>query len=153
MMKTATLCLTTCAAIGLSTACLAAEDMVAAEQFSGANVGFLLKGSLSNTTLTVSGPDDFHASVFSKTGAAAIDLSTLGPLEDGIYSYQLTAATNQPAKVRTLLNNGRDSKEQITPRMGMAMSGTFMVKDGKIVKPAPASKESRRDTATGGMAK
>jgi hypothetical protein len=151
-MRTATLCLATCAAIAISSACLA-DDMVAAEKFSGTNLGFQLQNSLSNATLAVSGPDDFHASASSKTGAIALDLAKLGPVEDGVYHYQITAATPDLAKVRTSLNNGRDRAAEMKQRKSVAMSGTFQVKDGKIVAPVPAAKDSRRDAPAGGMAK
>ena len=152
MMKMRALCLAACAAVGMSSACRA-DDIVAAEQFDGTKLGFLLKSSLSNATLSVSGPDAFHASVFSKTGAIALDLRKLGLVEDGFYRYQISAATDQPMRVRTPLNNGRDEKVKFTPRKGVTMSGTFLVKDGKIVKPVPAAKEGRRDNPTGEMAK
>ena len=151
-MKTTILCLATCAAIGISSACLA-DDMVAAEQLGGKKSGFLLKGSLSNATLTVSGPDSFHASAFSKSGAVAIDLGESGPLEDGVYNYQITAATADLAKVRTSLDNGRDPAVEKAQHTSMAMSGTFLVKDGAIVAPPPASKDSRKDEPTGGTTK
>jgi hypothetical protein len=151
-MRTATLCLAACAAIGMSSACLA-DDMVAAEQFGGTSLGFLLKGTLNNATLTVSGPDDFHASASSKTGAVALDLGKQGAVEDGLYTYQITAASADRAKVRTSLDNGRDREAEMKQYKGVTMSGTFLVKDGKVVQPAPAAKESRRDAATGGVAK
>jgi hypothetical protein len=151
-MKTTILCLAASATIGLSGACLA-DDMVAAKKFSGTSLGFLLTGALSNTTLSVAGPDDFHASAFSKSGAVAIDLGKFGPLEDGVYNYQVTAATDQPAKARTPLDNGRSSAAEAARRNGVAMSGTFTVKGGQIVEPAASAKESRRDMPTGGTAK
>ena len=100
-MKTTTLCLAACAAIGLSSACLA-DDMVAAEQFGGTSIGFLLKSSLSRATLSVSGPDAFHASVYSESGAIALDLGKFGPVEDGFYKYEITAATDQPRSTSTV---------------------------------------------------
>jgi hypothetical protein len=151
-MKTTVLCLAACATIGLSGTCLA-DDMISAKQVGGTSLGFLLNGSLSNATLSVSGPDDFHASAYSKSGAVAIDLGKLGALDDGTYQYQITAATDQPAKVRTPLNNGRDAEAETAQRRGVAMSGTFMVKNGKIVEPAASAKESRRDQPTGGTTK
>jgi hypothetical protein len=151
-MKMKILCLAACAAIGISSACMAGE-VVAVERFDGTSLGFLLKNSLSNATLSVSGPDDFHVSVFSETGALMLDLGKLGPVEDGLYKYEITAATDQRLKVRTPLDNGRGTKESITPYKSVAMSGTFLVKDGKIFKPSSAAKEGRRDEPTGGTAK
>ncbi len=115
-MKTTILCLATCAAIGISSACLA-HHMVSAEKLGGTKVGFLLKDLLGNATLTVSGPDSYHASAFSKSGALAIDLGESGRVEDGLYTYQITAATADLATVRTPLNNGRD-KEPKQQRVG-----------------------------------
>ena len=151
-MKTTVLCLATCAALGLSGACHA-DDMVAAKQFSGTNLGFLLKGALRNSTLSVAGPDDFHASTFSKSGAVAIDLGKFGALEDGLYHYQITAATDQPANVRTPLNDGRDDNAKVKLLKSVEMSGTFDVTGGKIVEPVANAKDSGRDTPTGGTAK
>jgi hypothetical protein len=151
-MKITMLCLAACAAVGMSSACLA-DDMVAADKMGGTKVGFLLKDALSNATLTVSGPDSFHASAYSKSGAVAIDLGESGPVEDGVYNYQITAATAELAKVRTPLDNGRDRAAEITPHQSMATSGTFLVKGGAIVKPTPVSKESNRDEPTGGTTK
>ena len=151
-MKIRVLCLATCATMALSSACFA-DDMISASQLAGTSVGFLLKSPLSNATLSVSGPDEFHASAFSKSGAVAIDLAKLGALEDGTYNYQVTAATDQPAKVRTPLDNGREPAAEIGRRQSVAMSGTFVVKGGKIVEPSASAKDSKRDEPARGTSK
>ena len=80
-MKSATIGLAAFLAVG-SSACLA-DDFVAAEQHAGSKMEFRLKPSIANATLSVAGPNNFHASTFSKSGAAAIDLSQFGRLDDG----------------------------------------------------------------------
>jgi hypothetical protein len=140
-MKSATFGLAALLAVGFSSACFA-DDIVAAEQITGSKLGVQLKTPLHNARLTISGPDGFHASASSKSGEVAIDLSASGAMEDGEYSYQLTAATGEKAKVRTKLNNGRDRDAE--PLKGVAMSGTFNVKAGKIIKPDPTVREDNR---------
>lgn len=140
-MKSATFGLAALLAVGFSSACLA-DDIVATEQITGSKLGVQLKAPLHNATLKISGPDGFHASVSSKSGEVAIDLSASGAVQDGEYTYQLTAATNEKAQVRTKLDNGRDREAE--PLKGVAMSGTFNVKAGKIVKPDPTVREDKR---------
>jgi hypothetical protein len=141
-MKSAKIALVAFLTVGFSGACVA-DDMVAAAQVAGGKLAFLLKPALANATLSVAGPNGFHASTFSKAGALAIDLSQFGPLEDGTYNYQLTASGGTMVTVRTPLNNGRD-KEPKTQPVGVSMSGTFQVKGGQIIKP-DTTKTERQD--------
>ena len=115
--------------------------------------GVPAQGYAEQRHLSVAGPDDFHASTFSKSGAVAIDLGKFGALEDGLYHYQITAATDQPAKVRTPLDDGRDANAKVKPLKSVEMSGTFDVKGGNIVEPAANAKDTGRDMPTGGTAK
>lgn len=142
-MRSTVLALLALAAGGASGA-VAAEPMIAAEQIAGSKIGILLSNGLSNATLSVSGPNDFHADTSSKAGALAIDLASHGQLDDGTYVYQVTASTGKPAASRSTLDNGRDKSVEIQPTQSTAMSGTFQVKDGKIIKPEPG-KSGRRD--------
>ena len=89
-MKLAALGFATGLAVVLASVC-PADDLKADRRFTATSVGFDLKGPYRNVTLTVAGPNDFHASASSKTGAPSIDLRRFGPLADGTYTYQLTA--------------------------------------------------------------
>ena len=106
-------------------------------------VGFDLKGTLSNLTLSIAGPNNFSATAFSKSGAPSIDLRRFGSVEDGTYTYQLTAATDEKVKSRARIDNGRD-QASAEPLKGVSTSGTFNVKDGVIVKRVSA-KPNKRD--------
>jgi len=141
-MKSATIGLAAFLAVG-SSACLA-DDFVAAEQHAGSKLEFRLKPSFANATLSVVGPNNFHASTFSKSGAAAIDLSQFGRLDDGTYNYQLTASGGETVAVKMQLDNGRDKPPAARQPVGVAMSGTFHVKGGQIVKP-DTTKPQRKD--------
>jgi hypothetical protein len=146
IMKPAPFGVATCLALGLSSVCMA-DDLRADRKFSGTIVGFVLRDSYSNFTLTVSGPNEFHTSAFSRTEAPSIDLGRSPitrmpiPLEDGTYTYQLTAATDEKVRIRTPLDNGR--AERTTEHLrGVSTSGTFNVQRGVIVPLGPAA---RRD--------
>lgn len=142
-MKLATIGLAVLLAASFSSACLA-DDIVAAEQVAGSKLGFLLKPTFTNATLSVAGPNSFHASTFAKGGALAIDLAQFGPLDDGTYNYQLTASSQTMAAVRTPLDNGRAGPRKAEHPVGVSASGTFQVKAGAIVK-ADTTKSARRD--------
>lgn len=142
-MKSTVLALVVLAAGGAPGA-VAADAMIAAEQIAGSKIGILLSDGLSNATLSVSGPNDFHADTSSKSGALAIDLATQGQLDDGTYVYQVVASTGKPAVSRSTLDNGRDKSAEFQPTQSVAMSGTFQVRDGKIIKPE-RGKPERRD--------
>lgn len=144
-MKPAALGLAACLAFGLSSAC-PADDLSASEQFAGTTVGFELKGGpFTNVTLTISGPNDFHASASSRRGAPSINLRSFGAVEDGSYTYQLTAATNEKLKTRTKLDDGRDPRTTVEPLKGVATSGTFNVRGGEIVKRDTSKEPTRHD--------
>jgi hypothetical protein len=132
-------------ALALSSASLA-DDLKAEQKFGDTTIGFDLAGQYSNLTLTIAGPNDFHASAFSHSGAPTIDLSRFGPVEEGTYTYQLTAATPERMKSKTRLDDGREAHAARESQKGVAMSGAFRVKDGAIVKSAPKkTSNSKRD--------
>ena len=122
-----------------------ADDLKADQRFSGTVVGFDLKGPYSNLTLTIAGPNGFHAGAAAKSGAPSIDLRGFGAVEDGSYTYHLTASTDEKVKVRTPVDNGRDARAAAEPLKAVDTSGAFRVKDGTIVKSEPASTTSKRD--------
>lgn len=142
-MKIAPFALATVLAVGLSGSCLA-NDMVAAEQVAGSKLAFRLKPEMTNATLSVAGPNNFHVSAFSRGGALAIDLSQFGSLSDGSYDYQLTASGPAMVVVKTPLDNGRPRRPEQKQPVGVSVSGTFQVKGGAIVKP-DSTKSERRD--------
>jgi hypothetical protein len=144
-MKSAALGLSACLAFALSGNCVA-DDLSASEQFTGTTVGFELKGGpFSNVTLSISGPDNFHASASARRGAPTIDLRGFGAVEDGRYTYQLTAATAEKEKIRTRLDNGREARADIEALKGVSTSGTFNVQRGVIVKRDTSREPTRRD--------
>lgn len=142
-MKIAACGLAAFVAVGTTGPCVA-EGMVTAAQFADTRLLFLLKPTVGNATLSVTGPNDFHVSAFSRIGAPGIDLSAFGPLDEGTYNYQMTASGPERVPVRTPLDNGRGRRPEPTQPVGLSMSGTFQIKGGVIVKP-DHTKPERRD--------
>ena len=99
----------------------------------GSEVSFSLGGVYSNATLTISGPDGFFARSFSKTGSPAVDLIKAKAKADGIYTYEITAASGETVTIRNPQNNGRGGADRGTMKRGVSASGTFVVKGGLIV--------------------
>ena len=139
-MRSATFGLTACLAVGLSGTCLA-QELKAERQFRETQIGFSVQGSYQNFTLSITGPNRFHATAASATTAPSIDLHRLGAFDDGTYNYQLTASTGERIPVRSRLDNGREGPRPETILGSISTSGQFEVKGGTIVKTDPTARE------------
>jgi hypothetical protein len=131
MIKASAFGLAACLSLALAGAGRA-DDLAVEAQFSKTKLAFGLKSSLDNVTLSIAGPNGFHASVSAEDAAPAVDLAKFGAVEDGEYIYELTASTDEMVKDRMPLDNGRDG-DGAAIRQSVAASGTFIVKDGVIV--------------------
>jgi hypothetical protein len=146
-MKSSIVGVLACVACGLPTAGLA-QDLKAEQRFEGTTVVFNVPSNVANLSLSVAGPVDFHASASARSGSPIIDLRRLGAVEDGAYTYQLSASTDEKVRTRADLDNGRGNKE--AGFKSVATSGTFQVRNGVIVpvKPQPpltSDPKSRQD--------
>jgi hypothetical protein len=125
---------------GISGAC-GAQDLKAAHRLSDTQLGFDPSGDYGNYTLTVTGPNGFHASASSRTGTPTIDLRRFGAFDDGAYYYQLNASSSEKAVDRSGLDNGREGRATGAMLQGVSTSGLFHVKGGTIVKFDPNARE------------
>ena len=100
---------------------------------------------LGNAVLTVSGPNDYQASAFAKAGEIVIRLDGEGKLEDGVYTYELTAASQETKRIRNPIDNGRGDDQRGEVRIGVRVSGAFPVLDGKAMPPQEADPRSDQD--------
>ena len=134
-MTPATLALT----IGLSLG-LAAPGVAQTLSVTETTLDVKLAGT-QNATLTVTGPNDYYRRTFSPDKNIALSLTNLGRLADGIYNYEITAATGQTKPVTVGLDNGRGDLERSVQNVGVTVAGTFRVRNGAIVAtPAAASR-------------
>ena len=134
-------------AAGLATPAISAE-----ERFSGDVVQVVPDGQVFNTTLSIAGPNGYYAQAFAKAGTPMIKLSQHGPVADGIYIWQVTAATDELIEVRdkglrsnrsNSLGYRRASPGMITINKGTAESGSFRVENGSILPRSNATEEKR----------
>jgi hypothetical protein len=139
-MRLATLGLGVCLAAAISAACWA-QDLKATQKHSDTVLGFETGSGYSNYTLTVTGPNGFHASAASKDAAPSIDLRRAGATDDGIYNYQLTASTGEKVPVRTALDDGRSGAATSSMLKQASASGHFHLKGGIIVNFDTAARE------------
>jgi hypothetical protein len=134
-MKIAMFGLAALIAAGAAGTCLA-DDLKALQadpKFTETTLGFDVKGRYANFTFTVTGPAGFSTQEFSGGSAPSLDIRKFGDLPDGVYIYQLSAATDE--KVRTFTppdNNGRDGSPPPTVLQGAALSGSFLLTKGVI---------------------
>jgi hypothetical protein len=137
-MKSTILGVMACVALGLSSA--GAQELKATQKVTETQIGFDPGGTYSNYTLTVTGPNGFHASASSKSDVPAIDLRRVGTFDDGTYHYQLTASTDEKVPIRNALDNGRKGGADSMVR-SVSTSGVFHVKGGAIMKHDAAARE------------
>ncbi len=130
-----------CIVVGLSgisasaQSTMAVNQPTAVEKFSASSLGFEMQGASSamrNVTLTVTGPNGYNASAFSSKGVPAIDLSSFGKLRNGMYRYQITAASEETVEMEPGLDNGRGDDDSNAMFKSVAMSGVFHVNGGAI---------------------
>ncbi len=135
----------TLAAAGLITPALSAE-----ERFSGDVVQVLLDGKVHNTTLSIAGPGGYYAQAYAKAGMPMIKLSRHGKVADGIYIWQVTAATEDLIEVRDkgLRSDRSNSSGYLSASPGMirinkgtAESGSFRIQNGSILPKSDATEQ------------
>ncbi len=119
-----------------------ADTLMTEQSFAKTSIAFQPRGDYLNGTLTITGPDGFSVTAFSKKGLPSIDLANSGALEDGEYVYELTAAIEQPSRVRTMLDDGRGDGAMPPRLQAVTESGTFRVENGAIVGSKMALMES-----------
>ncbi|PYG27161.1 hypothetical protein [Pelagimonas varians] len=94
---------------------------------------------LSNATLVVSAPNGKVDTVFAQTGTPVYELDRGGVL-DGVYRFELNAATEETAEIANPIDNGRESiaTSQALP---FHLSGSFVVSRGVIITPEDIKEE------------
>jgi hypothetical protein len=124
-------------ALAFSSPSLASERLAAGVSLSGTTVKVTLPSGYSNAKLSVAGPDGRVLSASAKSGGTAIDLGGKNAMGDGVYNYEITAATPEKRSVKVTETNGRDVKPdmqgEISVQVSDQASGTFVVEGGRIV--------------------
>ncbi|HEX2256149.1 MAG TPA: hypothetical protein VHG92_05495 [Afifellaceae bacterium] len=142
-MNAAKLALAVAVAAGLA-GIASAQEMKASQRSSGGVVGFDLQGPYKNVTLSIAGPKGFSATTSVERGNPSLNLGR--GLPDGVYTYQLSAATDEPADVVPQgLDNGRgEGAKDRKPLRDVSTSGSFVVRNGSILPPQALAEEKEQ---------
>lgn len=95
---------------------------------------------LSNAMLVVAAPDGRIQTFSAASGTPVFELDPSAPV-DGIYRYELRAATEEREKIVNPMNNGRGDAERDTRAKPFYTTGHFVVKDGIIITPEAVEEE------------
>lgn len=96
---------------------------------------------LSNATLKVVAPDGTITDVYTATGTPVFQLNGAEVL-DGVYRYELSAASTEREKIVNKINNGRGDAAQDDAAKPVYLNGAFTVSRGVIITPEEISEDS-----------
>ncbi|MCF3596262.1 hypothetical protein LZG00_19940 [Rhodobacteraceae bacterium LMO-12] len=88
---------------------------------------------LSNAIWTIAQPDGQIITIRAKTGTPVFQLAG-GNVIDGIYRYELTAATEEEVEIKSQFDSGREAA-RTTSFKPLQLSGRFHVQRGAIMIP------------------
>jgi hypothetical protein len=91
-------------------------------------------GDLSNAAFIVTSPDGKVQTVTSDRGSPVFNLRDLSKVVDGIYQYELSAATSEIVEIKNPQNNGRGAAEKKEMFVPFSTNGIFFVDRGVISK-------------------
>ncbi|MDE4146510.1 hypothetical protein PXK17_17640 [Phaeobacter gallaeciensis] len=94
---------------------------------------------LSKATLVVAGPDGSVTRVFAEAGTPVFELGR-GEVLDGVYRYELKAATEETVKIVNPIDNGRGESSNSRAKP-FYMNGAFQVSRGVIIVPEDIREE------------
>lgn len=123
-------------------AAFADENLDAKVTLRGSEIHVQLGNDYSHATLTIAGPNGFHATTFSKTGSPSIDLIRAGGTGEGQYTYQVTAASSETKLNANPQDNGRGKVDDAEERISASTSGGFYASGGIIVDRSKQAEEN-----------
>lgn len=113
-----------------------AADAGLSARYAGSRIYFDADPTYFNITVSVSGPNGYYGQVFSERRAPSIRLADFGSVVDGIYRFEMTAATQvyaaEPSSRAPAGHNGREPTAQ-RPREGVSFTGSFRVQNGQVL--------------------
>ena len=95
---------------------------------------------LSNATLKVSAPDGTLTEIHAASGTPVFKLPARDA-SDGVWRFELSAATDKQEKIVNVQNNGRGDAARDTVAVPYYLSGHFVVERGVIIRPKEIKEE------------
>ena len=96
---------------------------------------------LSNATLKVSAPNGKITAIQTPSGTPVFKLDRAEAM-DGVYRYELSAATDEKEKIINPIDNGRGDAEQDSAAVPFYLTGQFVVSRGAIITPEEVKEEN-----------
>lgn len=125
-------------AVSTATGAAAAEPV---EQHNSNAFWFENWRDLSNATLIVASPNGQITEVFAASGTPVFQLSG-ERVVDGVYRYELSAATNEQTTIVNPVDNGRGDNQRDTRAKPFYTAGYFTVSRGVIITPEEISEDN-----------
>lgn len=130
-------------ALGLFAAPLAAQQNPVApdpvEQHNTNAFWFVNWIGLSNATLTVAAPNGKITKIYAEEGTPVFQLS--GEVQDGVYRYEMSAATEEMVEIVNPINTGRGEDQPTHHAKPFYRTGHFVVERGVIITPEEEEEE------------
>lgn len=95
---------------------------------------------LSNATLVVMAPDGRFTEISAASGTPVFELDRAEAI-DGIYRYELRAATEKTVKIVNPIDSGRGDAQRESEAVPFYASGQFTVERGAIITPKDIKEE------------
>lgn len=110
------------------------------QQHNSSAVWFENWKGLTNATMTVVAPNGKIIKVFAEKGTPVFQLYSK-EAQDGVYRYELSAATEEEVEIVNYIDNGRGENERKTKLKPFSMNGSFTVYRGAIITPEEVIEE------------
>lgn len=124
----------------MATTGVAKETPKPVQQHNSNAVWFENWSGLKNTSMTIKAPDGEIITIYAQSGTPVYQLSG-DKVQDGIYRFELSAATEEVVKIVNSQNNGRGESAKDSAAVPYRMSGQFTVSRGVIVTPKDIKEE------------
>lgn len=118
---------------------LRAADPV--QQHNSTALWFMNWIGLSNATLKVVAPNGEMTTLFAASGTPVFELDRAKAM-DGVYHYELSAATETRVKIVNPIDNGRGENAADTVAEPFYLTGQFVVARGVITTPEELTEDS-----------
>lgn len=124
---------------GTALSALAAEPV---QQHNSNAVWFENWIGLSNASMTVAAPNGKIVTIYAESGTPVYQLSP-DEAQDGVYRFELSAATEERIEIVNDVNNGREDPGDGTMAKPYYTTGHFVVSRGVIITPEEVSEEEQ----------
>ena len=119
---------------------MASDDPAPVQQHNSNAVWFENFAGLSKTSMIISFPDGTVETIHAQSGTPVFKL-TGSQVLDGVYNYELRAATDKTEEIKNPIDNGRGDAARNERAVPFFANGHFVVSRGVIITPEDIKEE------------